>query len=132
MNTMQELKTNYTDEKTGISYALSPKGYYLPDLTLPDEQAIRFGKYGILRRNYLKEHRKALFSMLLMSGKLNEHLAEIDLAANDRLRVITTQTAKATGVTEDLKARDQMLWVQRMNGIRNQAEEIIREELIYC
>ena len=129
---MQTLKASYTDEKTGISYTLSPEGYYLPDLTLPDEQEVSIGRYGMIRRRYLKEHRKALFTTLLMSGKLNEHLANIDKAANERLQLFTSQMAKATGVTEDLKARDQMLWVQRMNCIRNQAEEIIREELIYC
>lgn len=129
---MQTLETSFTDEKTGISYTLSPEGYYLPDLTLPNEQAVCFGKYGMMRRRYLKEHHKALFSSLLMSGKLNEHLANIDQAANEHLQLFTSQMAKATGVTEDLKARDQMLWVQRMNCIRNQAEEIIREEMIYC
>ncbi len=71
---MQTLKASYTDEKTGISYTLSPEGYYLPDLTLPDEQEVSIGRYGMIRRRYLKEHRKALFTTLLMSGKLNEHL----------------------------------------------------------
>ena len=80
----------------------------------------------------MKNHRKALFSTLLMSGKLNEHLHEIDQTANDRLRLITEQMAAAEGVTEQLKAADQMLWVQRMNGIRNRVEEIIKAELIYA
>ncbi len=129
---MQESISHYRDGKTGVSYTLSPEGYYLPDLTLPEEPEVSFGKYGLMRRRYLKEHRKALFSTLLMSGRLNEHLAEIDQAANERMRLISGQMAENEGVTEELKSRDQMLWVQRINGIRNRAEEIIRDELIYA
>jgi len=84
-----------------------------------------------MRRNYLKNHRKGLFTNLLTSGKLNEHLAEIDQTANARLELLTRQMAKAEGLTEQLKAEDQMLWVQKANSIRNRIEEMIRDELIY-
>ena len=130
---MQELAQHYTNEETGISYTLSAdSNYYLPDLTLPDEPEYEIGRFGLMRRYYLKNHRKILFTNLLTSGKLNEHLYETDQAANDRFWLITNQMAKAEGVTEDLKARDQMAWVQRMNSIRNRVEEIIRAELIYA
>jgi hypothetical protein len=84
-----------------------------------------------MRRHYLKNHRKALFSRLLMNGELHKHLHEIDQAANDRFWLITNQMAKAEGVTEELKARSQMEWVRKMMNIRNRVEEIIRDELIY-
>ena len=106
-------------------------GYLLPDLTLPDEPEYEIGRFGLMRRHYLQNHRKRLFTALLTSGKLNEHLYETDQAANDRFWLITNQMAKAEGVTEQLKAEDQMLWVQKMNNIRNRVEEIIRDELIY-
>ena len=106
-------------------------GYLIPNLTLPDEPEYEIGRFGLMRRHYLKNHRKALFSRLLMSGKLNEHLFEIDQAANDRLWLISKQMAKAEGVTEDLKALDCMLWIQKMSNIHNRVEEIICEELIY-
>ena len=107
-------------------------GYRIPDLTLPDEQEHEIGRFGLMRRHYLKNHRKGLFTNLLIYGKLNEHLFETDQAANDRFWLIINQMAKAESVAEDLKARAQMLWVQQMNNIRNRAEEIIRQELIYA
>jgi len=106
--------------------------YLLPDLTLPDEPEYEIGRFGLMRRHYLKNHRKILFTNLLTSGKLNEHLYEIDQAANDRFRLITNQMAKAEGVTEQLKAENQMLWVQKMNNIRNRVEEIIKSDLIFA
>ena len=127
---MNELPQHYTNEQTGISYTLVGN-YYLPDLTLPEEPEYFIGRFGLMRRNYLKNHRKVLFTNLLTSGKLNEHLAEIDQAANDRLELLTRQMAKAEGLTEQLKAENQMLWVQKANSIRNRIEEMIRDELIY-
>lgn len=115
-----------------LTYTLSPDGYYLPDLALPDEPEYEIGRFGRMRYRYLKNHHKGLFSTLLMSGKLNEHLYEIDQAAQDRFELITKQMAEAEGVTEELKAQNQMEWVGRMNNIRNRAEEIIRDELIYA
>jgi hypothetical protein len=107
-------------------------GYLLPDLALPDEPEYEIGRFGLMRRHYLKNHRKGLFTILLMSGKLNEHLYETDQAANDRFWLITNQMAKAEGATEQLKAENQMLWVQKMTNIRNRVEETIKSELIYA
>ena len=104
--------------------------FLLPDLTLEESRPI--GKYGRLRRDHLKEHRPTLFSELVLSGKLFEHLAEIDRACNERIELITRQMAKREGVTEVLKAADQLEWVRRMNGIQNRAEEIVLSELIFC
>jgi hypothetical protein len=105
--------------------------YLVPNLALPDEPAYEIGRFGLMHRHYLKNHRKALFNRLLMSGELHKHLYEIDQAANDRFWFITNQMAKAEGVTEELKARSQMEWIGRMTNIRNRVEEIILDELIY-
>ena len=115
-----------------LTYTTTPEGYRIPDLTLPDEPQYEIGRFGLMRRHYLKNHRKILFTNLLMSGKLNEHLFEIDQTANDRFWLIVNQMAKTEGVTEELKANNQMECVGRMNNIRNRAEEIIRDELIYA
>jgi len=106
-------------------------GYKIPDLVLPEEPEVELGKYGLMRRRYLMEHRKGLFSRLLMNGGLNPHLMEIDQTAQERMDLMTAQMAAAQGVTEELKARDQMTWVGKMNNIRHSAEEAIRAELIY-
>ena len=130
---MEPLAQHYTNEQTGVSYTLDASGnYYLPDFTLPDEPEYDIGRFGLMRRHYLKNHNKVLYINLLTSGKLNEHLYEIDQAANDRFWLITNQMAKAEGVTEELKANSQMEWIGRMTNIRNRVEEIIREELIYA
>ena len=128
---MTKLAPHYTNEEIGISYTLSPEDYYLPDLALPEEPAHDVGRFGRMRRHYLQIHRPALFIDLLTSGKLNEHLYEIDQMAHERMELLTTQMAATESVTEDLKSRDQMLWLGRMNNIRARAEDIIREELIY-
>ena len=108
------------------------KGDYLfPNLFLPEEKPVVLGKYGRLRKSYLKEHRPILFSSMLLSGTLDEHLSEIDRAAEDRLELITRQMAEHEGVTESLKTADQMEWVHRMNSIRNRAKEVVMSELIY-
>jgi len=92
---MNQLAQHYTNEQTGISYTLSADGnYYLPDLTLPEEPHYNIGRFGLMRRYYLKNHRKELFTALLMSGKLNEHLAEIDQTANNRMEFLSKQMAK--------------------------------------
>ena len=106
-------------------------GYRLPDLLPPQEPETALGKYGLLRRRYLKEHRKVLFTNLLTSGRLNQHLMEIEQTARTRMSQITAQMAQEQGVTEELKARDQMKWLGLTNGIRQAAEEIILNELIY-
>lgn len=105
--------------------------YRLPNLTVPEQPQVRLGKYALLRRSYLKEHRRILFTNLLTSGKLTEHLMEIEEAAQNRMEQIVKAMAAQESVTEELKARDQMEWVRRMNAIRDSAEEVIRKELIY-
>ena len=104
--------------------------YYLPDLGLPEEEQ-SVGKYGRMRRRYLKNHRPVLFSNLVLSGKLYDHLAEIDRTCEDRLERIIQQMKTQEGVTEKLKANDQMAWVAAMNSIQNRAEEIVLSELVY-
>ena len=106
--------------------------YLLPNLALPPDAAeYHIGKYGRIRKRYLKEHRPILFTNLLLSGKLDQHLAEIDQSCIERVEHIAAAMAKAEGVTEALKASDQMKWVGCMNNIHNRAEEIILSELIY-
>ena len=99
---------------------------YLEDANLP------IGKYGLLRKRYLKEHKRGWYSSLLLTGKLDAHLAEIDHSCNERIELIMNQLARLEGVTEALKAIDQMEWVRRMNSIRARAEEIVLSELVYC
>ena len=99
---------------------------YLEDANLP------IGKYGLLRKSYLKEHKRGWYSSLLLTGKLDAHLAEIDHSCNERIELIMNQLARREGVTEALKAADQMEWVRRMNNIRARAEEIVLSELVYC
>ena len=127
---MNNLKQHFTNEQTGISYTLVGD-YYLPNLTLPEEKQHDIGRFGLMRRHYLKENRKGLFAALLTSGKLNEHLYEIDQTANQRLEWLSQQMTKTEGVTEQLKAENQILWIQRMTSIRNRVDEMIRDELIY-
>lgn len=106
--------------------------YLIPNLILPDDGDYQIGKYGRMRRTYLKEHHKVLYTNLVVEGKLFEHLTEIDQACNKRMEIIVSAMAKQEGMTEVLKAADQMEWVRRMNNIRNRAEEIILTELVYA
>ena len=105
--------------------------YLIPNLLLPDESEYQIGKYGRMRRSYLKEHRPILYANLLISGTLHRHIAEIDRTCNERMEIIVSDMAKQEGVTEAFKASDQMEWVRRMNSIRNRAEEIVLTELVY-
>lgn len=104
--------------------------YYLPDLVAPESPAI--SKYGMLRRTFLREHRDGIYTGMLLTGKLNAHLEEIDQQANEMLDRLTRQYAAAEGVTEALKATNQMAWVQAMTSIQNRAEEVVLRELVYC
>ena len=106
--------------------------YLIPNLVLPEEKQKPIGKYGHLRKRYLKDHRPVLYSNLLLSGELHQHLYEIDQACTDRIELITQQMKVQEGVTEALKAVDQMEWVRRMNSIHSRAEEIVLHELVYC
>ena len=105
--------------------------YLIPNLSLPEKSDYQIGKYGRLRRNYLKEYHPVLFANFLTSGTLHRHLAEIDQACNERMEIIISDMAKQDGVTETLKVADQMEWVRRMNSIRSRAEEIVLTELVY-
>ena len=105
--------------------------YLIPNLALPEEPEYQIGKYGRMRRSYLKEHRPVLYANLLTSGTLHRHLAEIDQACNERMEIIVSDMARQEDVTEALKAANQMEWVRRMNSIRNRAEEIVLTELVY-
>lgn len=115
----------------GITYS-RVGDYNLPNLTLPRQKGVSVGKYGLLRRAYLKTHRKIVYTNLLTSGKLYEHLAETEREANDRLETLMKQATEKQGITEALKATDQMAWVGATNNIRQQAEEVIFKELIYA
>ena len=105
--------------------------YLIPNLTLQDDGNYEIGKYGRMRLAYLKEHRKILYTNYLMEGTLSKHLSEINQACNERMENIVSAMAKQEGVTEALKADDQMEWVRRMNSIRNRAEEIILREVVF-
>ena len=106
--------------------------FYLPDILPPKDPEMPLGKYAHMRRQYLEEHQPVIFSNLIITGKLYEHLYEIDQTAHTRIEQITKEMARAEGVTEQLKATDQMKWVGMMNNIRHAAEETVLEELIYC
>jgi len=107
--------------------------YLVPDLSLPSDDAeIRIGKYGRMRKRFLKEHRPALYANLLLGGTLTKHLAEIDRSCLDRLENIETSLMKREGVTESLKASDQMEWVKQCNSIHDRAEEVVLTELVYA
>jgi hypothetical protein len=106
--------------------------YYLPNLVLEDTEVQPIGKYGRMRKRYLKEHRPVLYTNMLVTGKLDRHLAEIDMACEEQMQLLIKQMAQRNGVTEALKATDQMEWVRRMNSIRSRAEETVLSELVYC
>ena len=127
---MTEMKKHIYDENNGLWYELIGD-YYIPVLTLSSEEQRPIGKWGRMHREYLKEHRPILFNDLILSGQLWTYLADLNEQAQERLSVIVEQMKEAEGVTEDLKAADQMAWVGAMNSIRNRAEEIILHELIY-
>ena len=116
-------------EKMGGTYH-QEGDYLIPNLALPNDDDYEIGKYGRMRLSYLKEHRKILYTNYVTEGTLSKHLSEIDQACNERMENIVPAMAKQEGVTETLKAADQMKWVRRMNGIRNRAEEIILREVV--
>ena len=116
--------------ENGIHYTLHGD-YYFPNLELPEVPLQAIGHYGRMRLNYLREYRPGLYTHLILSGKLYEHLTEIDQTSRRRMEQIIPRMAQAEGVDEILKAKDQMVWVGRMNSIRQRAEEMILQELIY-
>ena len=123
------MKKQIYDEKNGMSYTLHGD-YYLPDLVLREEEPT-YGKYGMLRKQFLKEHRSARYQYLLLIGKLNEHLNQTDQEAREQVETLMEQMTEKQGVTEELKAQDQMKWVRLMNNIKASAEEIILKNMVY-
>ena len=119
------------DEKNGLWYELQGD-YYLPCLKLPKEESRHIGIWGKRHLRYLKQHRKVLYSKLLISGKLNNYLADLNEQAEELFSRLVKQLAEKESVTEALKAEKQMLWVQRMNNIRSAAMEIVSNDLIYA
>ena len=124
------MKNHITDEKTGISYTLQGD-YYLPDLALPAEEEQPIGIWGQRHLRYLRQYKRLLYTNLLTSCKLNSYLADIDRQAEELFSRLVKEMAEREGVTEALKAQDQMAWVGKMNNIRNRATEIVNEEIIY-
>lgn len=118
-------------EQLGGTYHQGEDGILYPDLLPPEEDAPTYGKYGRMRLTYLREYHEGLYTGLLLSGTLNAHLNEIDEAAHTRMELLTQQMAAVQGITEELKAKDQMAWVGAMENFRNAAEEIVTSELIH-
>ena len=126
-----ELKERFIDERTGIEY-IRCGNYYLQHLVMPKENTnYQIGKYGRMKLNYLKNHKKVEYSIMLIDGKLNRYLHEIDVVCTDRVKSIIAELVKQENVTEELKATNQLEWVQAMNNIKNRAEEIVFNEIIY-
>lgn len=119
------------DENNGLWYELQGD-YYIPCLTLPAEEEKAVGIWGQRHKRYLREHKRAIYTNLLTSGKLNSYLADIDERAEEMFFWLVEQMAEREGVTEQFKAENQMLWVQRMNSIQNRATEMVNADLIYA
>ena len=119
-------------EEMGGTYTLGEDDMYYPDLELPVDEEPHYGKYGRMRKAYIKEHRPWLYAELLFGGKLVSHLYSIDDTAHQIIELLIQQIQEQQGVNEELKSRDQMGWVGACNNIRNAAEEIVLNELIYC
>lgn len=124
------MKQHFTDEKTGINYTLQGD-YYLPDLALPAEEQQPIGIWEQRHLRHIKQNRRVLYTNLLTSGKLNSYLADINRQAEEMFSRLVKQMAEYEGVTEQLKADNQMEWVARMNNIRSRATEVVNTDLIY-
>ena len=124
------MKKNFTDKRTGVSYTLHGD-YYLPDLELPAEEQQPIGVWGQRHLRYIKQHRKAFYTNLLTRGKLNSYLVDIEQQAQQLSLRLVKDLAEKENVTEELKLTDMMLWVQRMNAVRETATEIVNNELIF-
>ena len=123
------MKKQIYDEKNGLSYTLHGD-YYLPDLGINEEEST-YGKYGIMRKQFLKEHRSVKYQYLVLTGKLTEHLNQVDKEAREKVEMLMEQMAEQWDVTEKLKTQNQMEWMQRMNNIKTNAEEVVLKENIY-
>lgn len=125
-----ELTKTKIDERTGIEYHLEGD-YYLPNIVAPKQEKITLNRYGQMRLNYLKEHKKADYTIMLMNGTLSTHLEELQETADNRVQQIISELKAKSDLTEDMKNTDMLYWVGTMNAIKSQAEEIVFSELIY-
>ena len=125
-----KLKPKIRDNRNGLDYVLTDN-YYLPALKLPEDKR-PIGRWGRLHREYMKTYRPLLYNELLLSGRLHTILADLDEQAAERCRLIVQQMSQAEGITEEMKARDPVHWVQAINSTHSRAEEIVKAELIYC
>ena len=123
------MKKQIYDEKNGLNYTLHGD-YYLPDLEINEEEPT-YGKYGIMRKQFLKEHRSARYQYLVLTGKLTDHLNQVDKEVREKIEMLAEQMAEQWGVTEEMKIQDQMEWVRRMNNIQATAEEIAYKNIIF-
>ena len=123
------MKKQIYDEKNGLSYTLYGD-YYLPNLEIAEEEPT-YGKYEIMRKQFLKEYRSARYQYLVLTGKLTEHLNQVDKETREKVEMLVEQMAERWGVTEELKLQDQMEWVRRMNNIKTNAEEIVCRNIIF-
>ena len=123
------MKKQIYDEKNGLSYTLHGD-YYLPDLEINEEEPV-YGKYGIMRKQFLKEHKSARYQYLVLTGKLTEHLNQVDKEVREKVEMLMEQMVEQWGVTEELKMHEQMEWVRRKDNIQAIAEEIALKEIIY-
>ena len=126
---MKELEKYITDEKTGLKYELVGD-YYYPCLEAPE--APKVGRFGMLYHDYLRNHKKVTYSGLMLSGKLKEHIENIDRQAEEMFSQLVYQMKQAEGITEQFKAADQLEWVRCMNSIRGRAEEIVESEVVFA
>ena len=125
-----ELKDRFIDEKTGIEY-IRTGDYYLPNLVLAEQKKIQLNKYGRLRLDYLKNHKKAEYAILFMDNKLTDYLEKVQEIATKRVEEIIKSLKEQSNLSEEMKNTDQLYWVGMMNNFKNQAEEIVLKELIY-
>ena len=123
------IKKHIYDESNGLSYTLHGD-YYLPDLAVNEEE-LTYGKYGMLRKQFLKVHRPARYQYLLMTGELTTHLNRVAQEAREQVKVLMKQMSKQLVVTEELKSKNQMKWVRKMNNIKSAAEEIVCKNIFY-
>lgn len=126
----KNMKKQIYDEKNGLNYTLHGD-YYLPDLEINEEEPT-YGKYGIMRKQFLKEHRSARYQYLVLTGKLTEHLNQVDKEVREEVEILMEQMAEQWSVTEELKMQNQMEWVRRRNNIKNVVEGMVLLEMIYA
>lgn len=127
----KKLKERFIDERTGIEYTLQGD-YYMPNITIPKARRTgKIGKYGILKLNYMKKYKIPEYTEMLLDNELKSYLLDIEDECKERLEILMNQMSKTENVTEELKASNQMKWVQRMNSIKQCAEEIVCNEIIY-